>query len=135
MSNLFFDEKLRADVCSIPGKLSTCDELFKTQVVDQRKFIGSPIFTLQNMHAYLLQVGMRLRIMWFHADMRTCVSAYIFQYAEIRILIYAVYADMCICACLYQTTYVSAYTNKPKYFYFKSLIVQTVGVHLFEVTV
>ena len=41
-----------------------------------------------------LEVGMRLLIMRFHADMCICVAVfhirtYIFQYAEIRLLIYA----------------------------------------------
>ena len=75
---------------------------------------------------YGLEVGMRLRIMRFHPDMRLRFFC---------ILIYAVYADMRKSSCLFQTAYVSAYTNKSKYLYFKTLIVQTASAHLFEVMV
>ena len=80
-----------------------------------------------------LKLGMRLRIMRFHADMRIYavavypICAYVFNMRMIRILIYAVYAHV------FSTTgYVCAYANKSKHLYFKRLIVQTASAHLFD---
>ena len=65
-----------------------------------------------------LELGMRLRIMQFHAENRNRMCAYIFNKRIIRILIY-----MRICvllACLFRNAYVSAYTNKSKHLHLKT---------------